>query len=78
MTKEQVKKASEILEEIEDYSRFKDKLKDRENGRIAHFEMHQHYGDDVRPIEFHHKYNDRFIPVVEQIIKELNEELEKI
>ena len=69
------KKASELLEQINELSKYKNILENKEHGRIAHFEICQHYGNDPARVVFEHKYTPKFVQVVEQIVKELNDEL---
>jgi hypothetical protein len=72
---EKAKKASELLEQINELSKYKKILENKEHGRIAHFEICQHYGNNPDRVVFEHKYTSRFVQVVEQIVKELNDEL---
>lgn len=78
MKKETAEKVALILAEIKSLSAYKEILQDKTHGRIAHFELCQHYGSDPRRVVFEHKYTLRFTEVVEKIIKELNDELENI
>jgi len=78
MKLESAKKATELLAEIEKLSEYKKLLNNNEHGRVAHIAFVQHYGnvDDYGKIDFDHKYNKLFLPVIEGIIKKLEEELE--
>jgi len=76
-----VKKASEILEEIEDLKRYSDFLKDREYGKNVHFEIRQYYGEinrDALRIIISEKHNNRLFSVIDTIIKELEAELDAL
>ena len=72
---EKAKKASELLEQINELSKYKKILENKEHGRIAHFEICQHYGNNPDRVVFEHKYTPKFVQVVEQIVKELNDKL---
>lgn len=82
MNKTNAKRAGEIVEEIEELSRYKGLLKDRDNGKVAHVNFVQHYGDtdryDFLKVVFGHKYNSLFIPVFEKIISDLETELDSL
>jgi hypothetical protein len=75
MSIETAERAKELLEQINKMSKYKDILENREYSKVAHFELSQHYGDKPDRLVFEHIYTLRFIEVVEQIIKELNNEL---
>lgn len=72
------KKASELLEQINELSQYKKILENKEHGRVAHFEICQHYGNNPDRVVFDHKYTSRFVQLVELIVKELNDELSAI
>jgi hypothetical protein len=72
---EKAQKASELLKKIDEFSKYKVILEDKEFGRIANFRIYQHYGTTARKVLFDHKYTPKFVEVVEQIIKELQDEL---
>ena len=80
MNKQEAKRVSEIIDEINELSRYKDLLKSKDNGKVAHVNFVQHYGgtDDWSHLKvvFDHKYNNLFIPVFDRIISELEAELD--
>lgn len=82
MNKTNAKRAGEIVKEIEELSRYKELLKDRDNGKVAHVNFVQHYGNtderDFLIVVFNHKYNSMFIPVFEKIISDLETELDSL
>lgn len=80
MKLESAKKATELLEEIKELSKYKDLLNNREHGKVAHVAFVQHYGTlkDYEQVDFDHKYNKLFLSVIEGIIKKLEDELESL
>jgi hypothetical protein len=76
------KRAGEIAQEIEELSRYKKLINDRDNGNVAHVNFVQHYGDtgkhDSLMVVFNHKYNSLFIPVFDKIISDLETELDSL
>jgi hypothetical protein len=75
MSIETAERAKELVEQINKMSKYKDILENREYGKVAHFELSQRYRGKPDRLVFEHIYTLRFIEVVEQIIKELNNEL---
>lgn len=75
MKKEEAIKAYRLAVDIEKLKKYRSILEDSDHKHKAHFELHQHFGEDSNKVVFENKYNSRFIPVVEQIIKELSDEL---
>ena len=80
MTKESAKKASVLLEEIDELSKYKKFLSDRECGNVAHFAFVQHYGvnDSYSKIDIDKKHNHLFIPILDTLIAILEAELHLI
>lgn len=80
MNKETAERASDLLKEIEELSKYKKFLNNKEHGKVAHVVFVQHYGnlDSYTQIDFDVKWNDRFIPVIEKIISDLKTELESL
>lgn len=76
---ETAKKAAQLLEEIEQIEKYKQILDDTSTGRsVAHFEFCLNYGDRSPRIIFEDKYTKKFIPIVEEILRELNLELSEL
>ena len=77
---EQAEKASVILEEIKDLSKYKKLLANKDHGKVAHVAFVQHYGTlkHYEQVNFDIKYNKLFIPVIEGIIKNLEDQIKKI
>lgn len=76
-----VKKANEILVEIENLQRYKDFLNDRKQSDTVHFEIHQHFGDcssDYLRIRISRKHTKRLLLEVDKIISELQTELDSL
>ncbi len=80
MKLESAKKATELLEEIKELSKYKDLLNHKDHSKVAHVAFVQHYGTlkDYEQVDFDHKYNKLFFPVIEGIIKKLEDELESL
>lgn len=74
----EAKRVAEILSELNELAEYKKMLENKEHGRLAHFELCQHFGPESRKIVFGTKHTPKFIAVVEQVIKELNDELSAI
>ena len=74
------KRVREVLDEIEILQKYEHILSEKSVGHLSHMEFCQHFGDckDYDKVVFHQKYTPRFIKVVEEIIKELEDELEKL
>ena len=80
MNIKEAEKASVILEEIKELSKYKKLIDDKDHGKVAHVAFVQHYGTlkHYEQVNFDIKYNKLFIPVIEGIIKNLEDELKKI
>jgi len=74
MKKENARRCAEVLFEIDNLSKYKKILA----CKTAHFALRQHFGDDSSNVAFNEKYNSRFLAVVEEILKELDNELESL
>ena len=71
------KRASELLKEIENISEYERIIK-AQYSHTAHFELCQHFGNDPDKVVLDRRHTKRFLVVVEEIIKELNDELSKL
>lgn len=78
MTKENAKKAVDILEEIESLSKYEELLKSRDYGNTCHFEIVEHYGNGAKQVIIDRKHNQLFLTTLQCIIAELNKELETL
>ena len=73
------KKKYAIVEEIEELEEGLELFTIGRNTGTAHFEMVAHYGDtrDYQEIPIGREYNDRFISLVKEIIKEKEQMLKE-
>lgn len=81
MKRETINKAKDLIDEIEKLERYKDLIDPDEEDRYnAHFEFVQHHGEvrDYEKVVISAKHNTLFIEVLDKIIKQLEEELEKL
>lgn len=80
MNKELVKKANGLLSEINELNKINELLRNNSDGKNAHFEFVQHYGEvsNHQKVFIDRKYGQRFLDVANQIIKELEIELASI
>ncbi len=80
MNIDSAKRVKDILEELDNLSRYKEMLLNKNHGRTVHFELAQHYGNtsDMEIIVISHTYTNRFIPELEKIIAELHIELKNL
>lgn len=80
MTTEKANRVKELLELVNGIKDYKKFFSDREYGDIAHFELRLHHGDcsTSEIIKFETKINHRFIEVVENALKEYNDELDSL
>jgi len=69
------KRAAEILAELEEMEKHKGIMS---KYQTAHFEAVEHYGDNAKRVYFEKRHNEKFVNVVEEIIKELKSELEAL
>ena len=73
------KKKAQILEEIEELEKGLKLFATGDDTRTAHFEMVAHYGDTrcYQEASIGREYNDRFISLVKEIIKEKEQMLKE-
>ena len=79
MTIDQAKKGVNLLQEITNLLRYKNQLSTK-MGHVAHFAFVQHYGklDDCEKVDIDAKYNHLFIPILDAIIRNLENELNRL
>jgi len=80
MQRENYDQAKKIIDEIEELEKYKKLTTDRKHSDVAHFNMVQHYGDCgvYDTVSIHYKHTPRFLEVLQEIIKELKTNLEKL
>ena len=73
-------RVADLLKEIKELSRYKELLSDREHGSRAHVAFVQHWGNisEYLRVDFHQKYNELFIPIFDDIINKLKDELSSL
>ena len=79
MTIDQANQGRKLLEEITNLLRYKNQLSTK-SGNVAHFAFVQHYGklDDSEKVDIDAKYNYLFIPILDAIIRNLENELSRL
>ena len=79
MTIDQAKQGAKLLQEITELLRYKNQLSTK-MGHAAHFAFVQHHGelDDYERVDIDPKYNYLFIPILDGIIRNLENELNRL
>ena len=80
MKQDQVKKAAELLEELNELKKYKSLFENKNSGKATHYELVQHYGTllDYDRVQINQRHSDRFTSLLETIISEIEKEIEEI
>ena len=78
MTREQAEKATQLLAELKEITKFRGVLYRANNEKLISFQMVLSDKDGKIIAQFDPKHSNRFLLVYEEIVKQLNNELESL